>query len=444
VRAVSRVVNFFSMGIFELRLSDLSPVQAFILHWLRVLVVSFHGFVKDGCTMRASSLTYYTLFSIVPVLAMAFGIASGFGLEKIVESRITEMARELNWPTEVMDEIIAFSHAMLKRTKGGVIAGAGFVALFWSVLSIIQSIEQTLNHIWDVQESRTFLRKVTDYLAVIVFTPILIVTASSAAILLESEVAVISSRIAVLGAIRPLIFVALGALPYLSIWAMLTLTYLIIPNTRVRPRSAIVAAAFTGTLYQTVQFLYIKFQLGVTSYGAIYGGFAAIPLFVVWLRLSWMMVLYGAEIAVADENRETYGFRPDISNLSTWSSKLLFLTVFHSISTRFSEAEPAMTPVQISEGLKIPIRLVRLMLNRLTRAGLIVRTAQFIGHEPTFQPARPTEGMRIQTLIETQEHTGESPGAAENHEKSKRMSALLKNLAAAASRLPENVLLREV
>ncbi|MCL5096840.1 MAG: YihY/virulence factor BrkB family protein, partial [Candidatus Omnitrophica bacterium] len=225
-------MNFFSAEIFKIRLKDLSPVEAFLLRWLRVMVFAFHGFIRDGCSMRASSLTYYSLFSIVPVLAMAFGIASGFGLERIAETRVAEMAQGMNWPPQVIDQIIGFSHSMLERTKGGVIAGAGFIALFWSVLSIIQNIEQTLNHIWEVQESRTFVRRVTDYLAVIVFTPILIVLSSSAAILLESELAMISHRIPLVGTLRPVVLVALGALPYLSICAMLALTYLIIPNTQ--------------------------------------------------------------------------------------------------------------------------------------------------------------------------------------------------------------------
>jgi membrane protein len=445
VRTASAISHFFSAGIFEIRLGDYSPIRAFFLRWLRVVVFAFHGFVRDGCSSRASLLTYYSLFAIVPVFAMAFGIARGFGLEMLAEGRIAAMAQGMNWPPQVIGQIIGFARTMLARASGGLIAGIGFLALFWSVLSIIHSIEQTLNAIWQVRESRTMVRRVTDYLAVIVFTPILIVISSSAAISLESEVAVVSRRFALVGDLRPAIFVALGALPYVSICAMLTLTYLIIPNTRVRLRSAVAAAVFTGVIYQTVQLVYIKFQLGVSSYGAIYGGFAAIPLFIVWLRLSWMMVLFGAEIAFADENRETYGFHPQTGDLSVWSMKLLFLRVFHLISKRFSDGEPAMSPPQISEALKVPMRLTRRTLDDLSRAGLVVKTAHYVDGEQAFQPARSTEGMRIQAPVEVYEHIGDDPDAVQTQGGAgERVAALLDRLAAAASRLPENVPLKDV
>jgi membrane protein len=357
---------------------------------------------------------------------------------------MARMAQGMNWPPQVIDQIITFSRAMLAKASGGLIAGIGFIALFWSVLSIIRSVEQTLNDIWQVRESRTMVRRVTDYLAIIVFTPILIVISSSATIFLGSEVAVLSQRSAILGDLRPLFYIALGALPYLSIFGMLTLTYLILPNTPVRLRSAIAAAVFTAIIYQSVQFIYIKFQLGVSSYGAIYGGFAAVPLFFVWLRLSWMIVLYGAEIAVADENRETYGFHPHAHDMSVWSTKLLLLRVFHLISKRFSDGEPPLSPYRISATLKMPMRLTRRILDDLSRAGLIVKTAHRVDGEYAFQPARSTEEMRIQAPVEAYEHVGDDPDAAQAETGGERIAALLERLNAAVSRLPENVPLKEL
>ncbi len=440
----SAISHFFSAGIFEIRLGDYSPIRAFFLRWLRVVIFAFHGFIKDGCSSRASLLTYYSLFAIVPVLAMAFGIARGFGLERLAEARTAQMAQGMNWPPEVIGQVISFSRTMLAKTSGGLIAGIGFVALFWSVLSILRSIEQTLNDIWQVRESRTMIRRVTDYLSVIVFTPILIVISGSATIFLESEVAVISRRFPLLGDFGPVIYVALGALPYLSICGMLILTYLIIPNTRVRVRSAVAAAIFTAVIYQSIQFVYIKFQLGVASYGAIYGGFAAVPLFIIWLRLSWMIVLYGAEIAVADENRETYGYHPHASDMSVWSKKVLFLQAFSLISKRFAEGAPPLSPYSISQALKLPIHLTRHILYELMGAGLIIKTARYVDGEQAYQPARSTEGMRIQAPVEAYEHIGDDPDAPQGRDGGDRMAALLERLEAAAARLPENVLLKEV
>ena len=301
-----------------------------------------------------------------------------------------------------------------------------------------------LNRIWEAEESRTFVRRVTDYLAVIVFTPILIVIASSAAILLESEVATISRKISLIRDFSPAIIVVLSALPYISICAMLTITYLILPNTTVRPKSAVVAGVFIGIVYQTVQFIYIKFQIGVASYGAIYGGFAAIPLFIVWLRLSWMMVLYGAEIAVAYENQETYSFRPDISNLSIRSTNLLFLRVFHLIAKRFSEGMPALTPPQMSENLNIPLLLVRRLLQLLVRSGLVVKTARLKGREQTYQPARSTEDLRMQTVLEARGRLGDNPQAAKVLDEAEPVAASLRDLEDAVNHLAENKFLKEI
>ena len=249
-------------------------------------IVAFHGFIKDGCSSRASLLTYYSLFAIVPVLAMAFGIARGFGLERLAEARTAQMAHGMNWPPEVIGQVISFSRTMLARTSGGLIAGIGFVALFWSVLSILRSIEQNAERhlagpgVEDNGEEGDGL--------------------SRGGRLHADPYRHIGQRDHLPGErggynkppVPPFwatsgraYYVALGALPYLSICGMLILTCLVIPNTRVRVRSAVAAALFTAVIYQSVQFIYIKFQLGVASYGAIYGGFAAVGLFIVWLRL---------------------------------------------------------------------------------------------------------------------------------------------------------------
>ncbi|MGD0231502.1 MAG: YhjD/YihY/BrkB family envelope integrity protein, partial [Syntrophorhabdales bacterium] len=407
---------------------------------LRVVVFALRGYIKDDCATRAASLTYYSLLSIVPVLAMAFGIAIGFGLEKVVQARLADMAAGASLPQAVVNQMIAFSHSLLERTQGGIIAVLGFLTLFWSVLAIIQSIEQSMNRIWEVRKGRTFFRKATDYLAVMVFVPVLVVISNSAAILVAGEVATINQRSGLLGDFGPVISIALKVVPFISICAVLTLTYLIIPNTRVRKRSAILAGVIMGTAYLTVQFVYVRFQLGVSRYGAIYGGFAAIPLFIAWLRLSWMMVLFGAELAVADENQETFGFHPDLSDLSILSMKILLLRMLRLVVKRFARGEPAMTARQLSEGLEIPLRLVKRLLYQLETAGLVVQTAN---RDPAFQPGRTAEDLRVQLILEANERIGVSPPAATLKD-GEKIAALLSAIAAAAEKAPENVPLKDV
>ncbi len=337
--------------------------------------------------MRASALTYYSLLSIVPVFAMAFGIAKGFGLENFIQKEIISIAETANWPSEIVDRILSFSHSLLGKAKGGLMAGAGFIFLCWTAISILSRIEESFNHIWGVKKARNIVRKVTDYISIVVFTPVLMIVAGSAAVLVGSKVQAVIGRIELLGPVSGLILIALKFLPYVSIWAMLTLNYIIIPNRRVPFGSAVFAGLVTGTIYQLIQYVYIKFQIGVANYGAIYGSFAVLPLFVVWLQLSWMIVLFGAEIAVAKENHEIYGFRPDFSKLSMAARKTLAIEVFHLLVKRFADGQAPLTPSQISKEVQIPKRLVLLLLHDLMATGLVVETAKEVKHEPNV-PAR--------------------------------------------------------
>jgi len=441
---LSRLIRFFTTGILEVRLKELDPVRAFFVKYLRVIVLTFLGFARDNCTLRASSLTYYSLLSIVPVIAMAFGIAKGFGLQKLMQKHVVELAQNANWPDTVTDSILSFAESLLKNTHGGVIAGVGFLTLFWAVISILEQIEGALNTIWEVNKPRTFVRRITDYSAIVILTPILLVVSGSAAVLVTGKAAAMIQQINLLGVLGPLIFVVLKLVPYLSIWTMLFMCYLIIPNVRVQPKSALLAAVVTGTVFQVVQFIYIKFQIGVAGYGAIYGGFAALPLFIAWLNLSWMIVLFGAEIAFAHENHETFGFHPDFSRLSISSTKLLFLRVFHLMVKRFSGGEPAVSPSEIANALEIPLRLVRRILAQLSSAGLVVETTVKVRKEPTFQPGRATDDVRIQLVLDAYERLGTGPVSAPPETEAERVAASFHDISEALKKAPENVLLKDI
>ncbi len=160
-----------------------------------------------------------------------------------------------------------------------------------------------------------------------------------------------------LGVFSTVILFLLNLLPYVSIWVLLTVLYLIMPNSRIPSRSAILGGITAGTIAQIVQWAYIKFQIGVTSYGAIYGSFAALPLFLAWVQISWMIVLFGAEIAHASEHYETYGFHPDYSRISVSSKKLLMLRIFHLLTKKFSLGEKPLSVKQVAHALEIPVRL---------------------------------------------------------------------------------------
>jgi membrane protein len=441
---ISRIVHFFEAGIWEIRLKGLPSRKAFSVKALRIILLASRRFVTDHCQKTASVLTYYSLLNIVPVVAVAFAVAKGFGLEKLIEKQIMQMAEKANWQSDVTNQILTFSHNILDQAKGGLIAGVGIILLLWTVISILGKIEESLNAVWEIRQSRTLIRKFSDYMAMLVVGPVLLVISGSATVLVTSQVTVILTRISFLGAFSNVILFLLNLLPYVSIWVLLTTLYLIMPNSRIPPRSAILGGITAGTITQIVQWAYIKFQIGVTSYGTIYGSFAALPLFLAWVQISWMIVLFGAEIAHASEHYETYGFHPDYFRISVSSKKLLVLRIFHLLIKRFSLGERPLSARQIAHALEIPVRLAQSLLQELSEVGLVVETAKGIKGEVAFQPGRTIEDITLKFALDEYEKYGVTKIPEYRSDDAEKISRCLKDISETIEKSPGNVRLKEL
>ncbi len=441
---ISQIVQFFNTGIWEIRLKNLHPIKALGIRYLRVILLASRGFLKDHCQKTASVLTYYSLLNVVPVVAVAFAIAKGFGLEKLIEKQILEMAEKANWQADITTQIISFSHNLLNQAKGGLIAGVGIVLLLWTVISIMGKIEESLNEIWEIKKPRTLIRKFSDYMAMMILGPVLLIISSSATILVASQVKVIVNKIAVLGVFSKVIFLLLNLLPYASIWVLFTMLYLIMPNTKIPIRSAILGGVAAGTIAQIVQWIYIKFQIGAASYGAIYGSFAALPLFLGMLQMSWMIVLFGAEMAYANEHYETFGFHPDYPQISVSSKKLLMLRIFHLLTKKFSLGEKPLTAHQIGHTLEIPVRLVGQFLHELADVGLVVETAKGVKGEVAFQPGRTIENITVKFALDEYEKYGMTHIPDNQSDEAEKISKYLKDISESIEKLPSNVRLKEI
>ncbi len=441
---ISRIAHFFKAGVWEIRLNDLPSIKAFFVRALRILLLASRRFVTDHCQETASVLTYYSLLNIVPVVAVAFAMAKGFGLEKLIEKQIVQIADEANLQADVANQILTFSHNLLGQAKGGLIAGVGIILLFWTVISILGKIEGSLNDIWEIRKSRTLTRKFSDYIAMMVFGPFLLVISGSATLLVASKVAVILTKISFLGVFSHVILFLLGLLPYVSIWVLLTMLYLVMPNTRVPPKSAILGGIVAGTIAQIVQWAYIKFQIGVASQGAIYGSFAALPLFLAWLQMSWMIVLFGAEIAHAGEHYETYGFHPDYSGISISAKKLLVLRIFHLLIKRFSTGEKPLTVRQIAHAVEIPVRLVESLLRELREAGLVVETAKGEMGEVAFQPGRTIEDITLKFALDEYEKYGVTKIPDYRSGDAETITKYLKDISETLEKSPGNVRVKDI
>jgi len=437
----TKAVNFIKHDVWRIRRTNLPPGKSFFLTLLRVLILSVRGFNEDKCELRASALTFYSLISIVPVAAMAFGIAKGFGFEKVLEAQLRS---KLTGHEEILNNVIQFSHSLLESTKGGLLAGIGLIVLFWAVIKVLGQIEESLNDIWGIKEQRSLGRKFGDYLSLMLVCPILIILSSSVTIFVTTQVTLIMERITILGAFSPVVLFLMKLLPYSLLWGLFTFLYMFMPNTKVRFTSALLAGVVSGTIFQVVQWAYIAFQIGVAKYNAIYGSFAAFPLFLIWLQLSWLIVLYGAEVSFAHQNVNTYEFEPDALQVSRRLKKLLSLQIAQHIIQNFARGEAPPTARKVSHELEIPIRLVNDILFDLTQSGILSATDIGGDGERGFQPARDIGVLTIQHVVDAMEQRGiNTIPFAKTHEFS-MISETLETFRKTIEELPANRLLKDL
>lgn len=437
----SRAVGFAQRDIWRIRVTELPPGKSFFINTLRVLILSLRGFDEDKCQLRAASLTFYSLISIVPVAAMVFGIAKGFGFEKMLQSQLQE---KLAGHEEVFNKIVLFSHSLLENTKGGVLVGVGLVILFWAVIKVLGQIEDSFNDIWGIKEKRTIGRKFGDYLSIMLICPVLLILSSSVTVFVASQAAMLMEKITLLGVFKPLIMILLKMFPFFLLWGIFTFIYLFMPNTKVRFSAGLLGGVVAGTIFQLIQWFYITFQVGVAGYNAIYGSFAALPLFLVWLQLSWLVVLYGAELSFASQNVDTYEFEPDALQASHRLKTLLSLQVAHHQIHIFAGAGAPPVPRQISSDLGIPIRLVNEILFELVNCGILSVTEVGNNRERAYQPARDIQNLTIQQVIEAMDLHGINAPPFANTPAFAALSNALTSFGEAIERMPENKPLKEL
>jgi len=250
-------------------------------------------FIEDDGFLKASALAYYSILSIVPILAIAFGIAKGFGFETLLEQQVRQLLGD--YP-ELAAKVIEFAGSLLEHTKGGVVAGAGALFLFFSALKLLHQVEYSFNSIWKIEKGRSLFRMLSDYLAVIFFCPVFFVAGGSLALLFFTELHRAAKWAGAGPLATPLFLFAMKLLPFFFSWLLFFLLFIFIPNRRVPIKGALASALFTGAAYQLLQWGYIAFQTGVSDYNAIYGSFAAFPLFMLWVQISWSLALFGVEL----------------------------------------------------------------------------------------------------------------------------------------------------
>ncbi len=438
---IRQVVHFLSEDLWRIRLEEQQPPKSFLIKVLRILVLSAKGFDKDKCTLRASALTFYSLLSIVPILAMAFGIAKGFGFDQILEQRVRE---QFHGQEEVLTHAINFAHNLLENTKGGVVAGFGIVFLFWSVIKVLGNMERSFNDIWGIKKQRNLWRRFSDYLSFMLICPILFILASSMTIVVTSEVEKLLLGHTFFSFFAKPIQVSLRILPLFVIWGLFAFVYVFLPNGKVKLGSALLGGILAGTIYHVVQWAYLSFQIGINRYNAIYGSFAALPLFLVWLQLSWLIVLYGAEVCFAHQNVHTYEFEPDCLKISPAFRRLVTLAVAQLCVKMFKDGVPPPTAAEISQKLGTPIRLVNETLYDLTEADILSEVVGEANSSIAYQPGINIESLTIKGVIDRLDNRGVTTIPLARSEAVEKISTCLLEFRDKLAAVPENVLLKNL
>jgi membrane protein len=434
-------INFIRTDIWRIRLKDLSRSKSFFIRLIRIIALTVRGFDENKCRFRASALTFYSLLSIVPVIALMFGIAKGFGLQQRLS---TEILAKMKGHEEVANKIITFANSLLDKASGGVIAGVGVVFLFWTIISLLGNIENSFNDIWGVVKPRAFGRRFSDYLVTMLVCPILLAVAGGVTIFLSGQIQTLTEKFPFLKNFGPVFWLVMKLLPYITIWISFTFIFIFMPNTKVRFVSGLIAGIVAGALFQLVQWAYVNFQVQITTRYAIYGSFAALPLFLLWLQISWFIVLFGAEVSFAHQNVETYEFEPDCLSVSKSFKKLLSLLIVQRLVKKFYNGEKPADASQLAHELEIPIRLVRQILYELSESGVLSEVRNSKDKEFAYQPAIDVEKITIKFVVDRLEAHGTNDIPVAKLGELNKLSNSLQQLGEIIEKSPANVLLKNI
>ena len=418
----------FEQNVWNVRTADLPKSKALPLAIERVLLLTSKNFVKNKCALRASSLTFLTLMSVVPLVALLLGIARGFNFEEMLREKLVE---SFVGQEQVAEWILSFADTALKVAAGGVITGIGVGMLFFTALKLLANIENSFNDIWGIKQGRPVLRKLSDYITLLLLCPVFAVvllginTLGMASI--EGLVG-IPGKSYLVNAIR---FVS----PFALSWVMFFFLYLFIPNTRVKPKAAIAGAVLTGSLLIVLQYIYMFLQTILTGYNAIYGSFAALPFFLLWLQASWTVILLGAQFSFAVQNVHYYEYYPGDQPLCMHYRSICAIRIMKLLGDTFNDREGAVTASDISSQLEIPIRITRAVLDDLITAGLVIAVSTDRRKDDSFMNKVPLGDFIPTTILERLSNIGDRGYESENAAEAEQ---LLLNLGNAAEKDPAN------
>jgi membrane protein len=398
---IDYIIQFFQTDIWRINQGDVSPVKFLFLEILKKLILAVRFFTAKRAMQKASALTYSTLLAIVPITAVVFAIARGFGYSKYIE---VWFRGAFESQPQVAEVIIGFVNSYLVHTKSGVFLGIGLIFMLYTVLMLVSNIEDAFNEIWQVKKPRSIFRTFTDYLAMFFLFPIIIVITSGLSIFM-ANIADLMPDFLLLG---PTMRFLIDLIPYTLMSGMFIALYIFMPNTHVKPINAVFPGILAGFAMQGLQIVYIHSQIFLSSYNAIYGSFAALPLFMLWLQISWTICLFGAELSYTNQNLDYYDYDANTGEISHRYQILLNALLLSRICKRFANGQKPLTAFELSKQTTIPIRIVNDLLYQQMQAGLVIEiTADEKGETSCYMPAEDIKNITLGAMIDRMESYGQ-------------------------------------
>ena len=396
---LQQLPQFLATDIWMISEADLSKSRRWFYRLVKTLIVAARGFLEQNLPMRASALTYSILFAIIPLFALIIAIAKGFGMEKLIEN---SLEGTFIGEADLTPTVMGFVQRYLESTQHGLFIGIGLVILLGSVMNFFMQVERAFNSIWQVKKSRALIRQFTTYFSSILLVPIFIVLSSGVSIFINSKV----DQSFLVDVLSP--FVRFGFLlaPYLVNWMVFTIIYMVVPNTKVKFSSAFLAGVIAGTSFQAFQTLYIHGQIYLTSFNVVYGSFAAFPLLLLWLQISCLIILLGAEISYAAQNTLEFDNEVDTKSISKHYKNFLTLFISHNVVKQFENLAPPLSAEAIATDHKLPLKIVKELLSELVAASVLAAVHNEQEESRTYIPLIDIQQLTVSMLFSKLESHG--------------------------------------
>ena len=376
-----RLWEYATVGVWHDRRNSL------FVRAVKTVNLTVKSFLSTDLQSTACALTYRLILALVPALALIFAIGRGFGFQNLLESQLFNY-----FPSQrqALETGIKFVDSYLAQASEGIFVGVGIVVLLWTLISLIGAVEDAFNQIWGVKHGRTIWRKITDYTAIFLILPVLMVCGSGLTAFMSSSVE------NYLPFMTPVVSVALDLASVLLIWFFFTGVYMLIPNTKVKFKNAFPAGIMAGIAFQVLQWLFVSGQIYVSKYNAIYGGFAFLPLLLIWLQLVWLFTLSGALICYAAQSVTDYALESDVFGISFNYRTRIGLGILAVVNRRYQEGLKPLTAVDMQKTFTIPLRLISLLLQEMEDLKLVCRVLPTSNPELiAYQPAKDLSALTV-------------------------------------------------